>query len=430
MSYVGMVEGSERTQDMRVIVIGAGIGGLTLAQALDRGGLEVAVHDRDPHAAATGGYRLQLDQRACTVLGRHLAPAHYQALVASSASPRAFRQFTIADHRMRSLAVEPRDPASETLMIGRIPLRQLLCRGLEDRVRFGAEYTHHEIEADGTVTAHFADGTTDHGDVLVGADGVGSRVARQLAGYATSSPVGVGGIAARTPLDRDTRGLIPPVLDTGPVLAFGPDGGGMFLTMHDPAAGAAVDPSTCQQVPAETEEPALIWGLLARDQLLDPTAMRRRDGPDLVAAAVAMLRIWSPDVQELIERTAPHTAAYFRFHAADPDTDLTPWPAGRVTALGDAVHAMPPTGGQAAATAIRDADHLADELLQAHHGASTIPLAIYRFHTTMAGYAPGAVRESLAPLRWQRRFSGPLASCIARIGLPVLATAHHLRRTR
>lgn len=65
---------------MRVVIIGAGIGGLTLAQALRRTGVDVAVHDRDPAAEATGGYRLHLDERACAALQRHLAPEHYQVL--------------------------------------------------------------------------------------------------------------------------------------------------------------------------------------------------------------------------------------------------------------------------------------------------------------------------------------------------------------
>ncbi|SFF98069.1 FAD binding domain-containing protein [Actinoplanes philippinensis] len=71
---------------MRVMIIGAGIGGLTLAQALHHGGIEVSVHDRDPRVEATGGYRLHLDDRACEVLRRHLSPQHYHALLASSVS--------------------------------------------------------------------------------------------------------------------------------------------------------------------------------------------------------------------------------------------------------------------------------------------------------------------------------------------------------
>lgn len=160
---------------MRVIVIGAGIGGLALTQSLRRGGIEVSVHDRDADVSATGGYRLHLDHHACAALRRGLPPELFQALPGSSAGSAGFRRFAFVDHRMRVLAVEARDPEDDTLLVGRIPLRRLLAHGLDDALRFGAEFTHHETHADGTVTAHFTDGSTDRGDLLVGADGVGSR---------------------------------------------------------------------------------------------------------------------------------------------------------------------------------------------------------------------------------------------------------------
>jgi len=413
---------------MRVIVIGAGIGGLTLAQALHRAGIDVAVHDKDPSVDATGGYRLALDSRACAVLSRHLSPGHYQALLASSAPPETSHRLTFADHQLRALSVTSWNPNEEALLIGRVPLRELLTKGIENRIRFGAAYTSHEVADDGRVVAHFDDGSTDVADVLVGADGSRSRVAAALAGRPTSAPAGFGGLAARTPLDATTRRRLPAVLDGGAALALGPDGTGMFLTEHDPASRAAIDPATCREVAAITEPPALIWSLIAMDSRMPPEATRALDGPGLLDFTLAALRGWPEDLRALVAGADPATAAYYRFHAADPDAELTPWPAGQVTALGDAVHAMPPTAGRAAATAIRDADHLAAELVAARDGVSTIPLATLRFHKTMAGYAPEAVRESLVPLRWIQRLSHPLASGVARVGLPALATLHRVRQ--
>ncbi len=410
---------------MRVVVIGAGVGGLVLAQALRRVGVAVSVHDRDAAAAATGGYRLHLDEGACATLRQHLDPALYQALLASSAGPATFRQFTLADHRMRVLAVEPRSRGAANLLIGRVPLRTLLTHGLDDVLRFGAEFTAFEARGDGTVVAHFADGSTDAGDLLVGADGVASRVATSLAGHPTSTPVGVDGLAGRTPLTAATRALLPDVLGAGPLLAFAPGGIGLFLAVHDPERGAAVDPATCVDVPAIVEPPALVWGLFGPASALP--ARSGPAGPERVAAAVALLSGWAPRVRDLVAASDPASVSTYRLHAADPHADLTPWPAGRVTALGDAVHAMPPTGGQGAATAIRDAGLLTAELAALDGQASTVPLAVHRYQLGMTDYAAAAVRESLQPLRWQRRSAGPTAGRLARVALPALAALARLR---
>jgi salicylate hydroxylase len=413
---------------VRVIVIGAGIGGLTLAQALHLAGDRVRVHDRDPDVSATGGYRLHLDERACAALRRHLSPAHYQAVLASSAGPAAFRQFAVTDHRLRLLALERQDPSAQRLLIGRVPLRRLLAHGLDDAVCFGKQFTHHQVHPDGSVTAFFTNGSSERADLLVGADGVGSRVARALAGRATSAPVGISGIAGRTLLDPDTRRLVPDLLQAGPVLAFAPGGVGVFLSLHDPTRSPVVDPATCQDVPADVEPPLLVWGLTAPDSLL-PADLRAHPATGLGATAAELLTGWSSDLRALVAAADPSSVAGYRFHAADPDADLTPWPAGPVTCLGDAVHAMPPTGGMAAATAIRDADLLATRLQAVRAGTATLPLAVHDYQRQMAAYAPTAVRESTAPLRWIRAATHPGTRLAARAALPAAALAAQAYRS-
>lgn len=413
---------------MRVIVIGAGMGGLTLAHALHRAGIDVAVHERDASAAATGGYRLAISAEACAALRRHLSPAHYQALQASSVRTETGHRLAFADHRLRPLSVTSWDPTEEALIIGRVPLRRLLAHGLGDRVRFGASYVSHEVRDDGRVAVRFDDGSTDVGDVLVGADGSRSRVAEALAGRPTSHPTGFSGLAARTPLDATTRAMLPDMMDGAAVLALGPDGTGIFMTTHEPTTWAAVDPSTCREVEALVEPPALIWSLIVGDSRVPPDHARSLTGPALLDLARRQLHGWPAQMQDLVAAADPGGAAYYRFHAADPDTELTPWPAGPATALGDAVHAMPPTAGSAASTAIRDADHLAAGLVAAAAGESTVPLAVLRFHKTMATYAPERVRASVRPLRALEHLSRPGTRAVARIGLPALAAVHRLRR--
>ncbi|MBT1093455.1 NAD(P)/FAD-dependent oxidoreductase [Streptomyces sp. Tu102] len=400
---------------MRVIVIGAGIGGLALAQALLHNGIDVVVHDRDPRADATGGYRLHIDDTASGALRKHLPAAPYQALLASSPSRSAQRGISFADHKLRVLGNVQFPLEEEVLLVGRVALRVLLAHGLDDAIRWSSEYVRHETHADGTVTAYFADGTTDHGDVLVGADGSTSRVARALAGRSTSAPVGIGGIAGRTPLTPEIREMLPQDLLTGSVLAVGPDGGGAFLTLFDNASGSAADPKLSTR--AFDEPSAVYWGVNFPIERL-PNA-REIGAEAAVQIAVGLLRTWAPLLRTVVAAADLSTVGTFRYHAADPEEHLTPWASGTVTALGDAVHAMPPTGGRAAATAIRDADLLATHLAEAAKGLTTIPLAVHEYERGLATYAAEAVRVSMVPIVWQKRMTNPLLGLAARAGLAI-----------
>lgn len=405
---------------MHIAIVGAGIGGLVAAHALARAGEDVEVFDRDPEVSATGGYRLHLDARACAILRRRLSPDLYAALQASAAGPAAMRQFAVTDHRLRLLARQLEDPGEERLMIGRIPLRQLLATGLGERLHFGRRYTEHVVRPDQTVEVRFADGGAVVADLLVGADGVGSRVAAALAGRATSAPVGLSGIAARTPVRGDHQHLVPALLRDGPALALGPGGVGLFLSHHDPELTSAVDPAACRTVPAVREPASIVWGLIAPDDRL-PDDLRAGPPERLVPVAATLLAGWAPGVHALVAACDPSSAAAYRFSATDPTGPLTPWPAGCVTALGDAVHAMPPTGGRSAATAIRDADALARRLAGVRRGRDTLATALAAYHRDLARYAPAAIVESLQPVGWITALRGPIPTALARVALPTAA---------
>jgi 2-polyprenyl-6-methoxyphenol hydroxylase-like FAD-dependent oxidoreductase len=68
----------------------------------------------------------------------------------------------------------------------------------------------------------------------------------------------------------------------------------------------------------------------------------------------------------------------------------------RVTALGDAIHVMPPTGGQGANTALRDAACLVEAIKS--RGATLE--GIRTFETKMREYALAAVKGSSRGGKW------------------------------
>ena len=73
--------------------------------------------------------------------------------------------------------------------------------------------------------------------------------------------------------------------------------------------------------------------------------------------------------------------------------DLAPWPASRVTLLGDAIHAMSPAGGVGANTALDDAARLAGHLARAVQDGD-LPAALAAYDGHMRARANAAVAAS------------------------------------
>ncbi|MFB4269859.1 hypothetical protein [Nonomuraea sp. GTA35] len=109
-------------------------------------------------------------------------------------------------------------------------LRQILLTGMEDVVHFGKEFTRYERHGDGTVTAHFADGTSATGDLLVAADGTGSRVRRQYLPHARIEDSVIVAVSAKVPVTEETRALLTPEMLHGISSVFAP--GGLLCIWH------------------------------------------------------------------------------------------------------------------------------------------------------------------------------------------------------
>ena len=139
------------------------------------------------------------------------------------------------DHRLRRLLtipIPPVDPAARDAVrpVGRITLRRILLDGLADVVSFDRTFVSFEEAPDGRITAHFADGSQACGDVLIGADGAGSRVRGQLLPQAQRIDTGVVAVSGRFALDEAARRETPPEVFRGPTLFMGPPGRFMFAS--------------------------------------------------------------------------------------------------------------------------------------------------------------------------------------------------------
>ena len=175
-----------------VLIIGGGIGGLTLAQGLKRNGISAAVYERDRTLTdRLQGYRVHISPTGGLALHECLPPHLFDVFDRTCGAPTsAVRFFT---EQMRLLLAFDRDfvastdPVARHRSASRITLRQVLLAEL-DNVHFAKTFQRYE-EQRGRIIAYFDDGTRAEGDLLVAADGGGSRVRRQLLGTTTTTPL-------------------------------------------------------------------------------------------------------------------------------------------------------------------------------------------------------------------------------------------------
>lgn len=364
---------------MRVIVIGAGPGGLTLAQGLRRAGIEVEVYERDERRGRPQGISLHLDDRGTTAL-RECLPPEYAAMVeATMGGPREHSLFlSEVDGELAVVRRQPLDGAPgpgrqvrarRGRQAHRPLLRAVLLTGLEDTVRFGAEFTRFEQRTDGTVRAHFADGSTSTADVLVGADGVGSVIRRQYLPDVQVIDTGKRMLMGAAPLHAVDRTGLPALIGHNPTNA---QVGGATMVLGvlrfvEPPTVARERwlPALSAQAVADIED-YVMWAMPVTSEQLGPAGL-----PAAVwRRAEELATDMHPALRSVVDAAWPQATVALRIGLIPP---MPAWPATAVTVLGDAIHLAP---GFGANLAMQDAQRLRDALVRAATGERELLTAI------------------------------------------------------
>ncbi|MBV8193800.1 MAG: FAD-dependent monooxygenase [Alphaproteobacteria bacterium] len=354
---------------MRIAIVGGGIGGLSAALHLLQAGFDVHVYEQAPRIGEIGA-GIQISPNASRLLVRLGLKA---AMDEVGVRPQAVHQRRWDDGR--TLQRAPVGAEVEQAFgapyyhFHRGDLAELLGAAVPaERVHVGHKLVELEQKAE-RVVARFENGAVSEVDLLVGADGIHSRVRHLL--FGPEKPRFTGCVA--------WRGLVPAErirhldIEVASHNWMGPDG---HVVHYWVAGGQFMNVVCIAEHGTWTNES---W--TSRGEVAD--ALARYEG-------------WHPSVRTLI---AAFPATFiWALHDRLP---LPRWSDGRVTLLGDACHPMLPFMAQGAAQSIEDGAALASLLKTV---PEDIPAALSRYEAVRK---PRATRLQEASANNRKRFHLP-----------------------
>lgn len=305
-------------ENLKVIIIGAGMGGLTAAIALRQAGYTIEVYDRVREMRPAGA-AISLWSNGVKVLNR-LGLGKAIASVGGQMDRMAYYSHT--GEQLTDFSLQPLidQVGQRPYPVARTDLQALLLDAVGvENVQLNSKCIAVEQDAD-SVTAIFEDGRNATGDLLVAADGTHSMLRSYVLGEA---------IERRYLGYVNWNGLVPISEDLAPqhswVLYVGehkraslmPVGGDRFYFFLD--------------VP------------LPKGTVSDPTTYREE--------LTSFFKGWAAPVQTLIQRLDPLTTNRVEIHDIAPLSTLV---RGRVALLGDAGHGTAPDLGQGGCQAMED----------------------------------------------------------------------------
>jgi 2-polyprenyl-6-methoxyphenol hydroxylase-like FAD-dependent oxidoreductase len=373
----------------RILIIGAGLGGLALAQGLVKAEFNVTVFERDEGPTSRPqGYRISLRTLGMNALTA-LLTSEKMSKVSMARATDVGDGFTCANEKMESFFSVPQGQDAAVPFL-RSELRNLLQEGIH--IEWNKQLVKFEDKSD-HVIAHFKDGSYATGDLLVGCDG-GASTVRELLPIVYQNGLGsvpsviegtratLGGQIDRTP----KWNTLLPLNKTGLVHYLGPNShylGVCFSERIDKS------PTVFWAFTEEIEDLSapryrFDQGLQCRIRILDHCKQLMGNEP------------WHENLKKLVHDTpveaimAPWLIRTTRF-SDSPQFPMAP--TGRATLVGDSAHAMPTQRGLGGSNVLEDA-RLLTSLLSSASQPIDWPKLIEKYEREMFVRVKIAVQES------------------------------------
>lgn len=343
---------------LRVLIAGGGLGGLALASNLVRMGYDVHVFEQARRYRPFGG-PIQIQSNALWAL-REINPVLCEAV--TEVGVRTGDRLSGIKDGLRYeegwlVKFDAATPAAKkglplTLAINRVVLQEIFLKyGVpEERIHTASRVVSYRNLDRGGVEVRLEDGSSVHGDVLVGADGIWSRVRHQMCG-------------------------LPPE-EAGP----------KYATKHAKYSGYSCFTGTCYHTPDDIDEVAYKvflgqekylgctdtgygwqhwWAFLPDPPGRSSETTTKSEEP-MLDRLKREFEGWSPEIHDLFRATQPEVVKRRDLYDRPPML-REGWTDGCVALLGDACHPTMPNLGQGGAMAIEDAYVLGQELEGIRH---------------------------------------------------------------
>jgi 2-polyprenyl-6-methoxyphenol hydroxylase-like FAD-dependent oxidoreductase len=394
---------------MHVLIAGGGLSGLALAQGLIKDGHQVDLYERDADQSRKIGYYLHMNADGGEALRRCLPTDLFELYQQTSRKTYYRLESIVYDDQLHELSSMPHlGPPNEGPVphtgVDRRTLRGILMARLGDSFHRGLSAVGYVEDADG-VTLELSNGSTVRGDVLVGADGIRSRVRQQRLPHVEVIEAGVDGLGiyGRTPLTDKLRAALPPELYEGVIIAADRQGSRLLVSVFQPRQDVASAPSAIAPDVTLAPTPAfvMISCSVPAGTVVPPQGEWTVDTPTFLRdKMLEAVEGWHPALRALVRDVDLASIFVIPFGRLDPEP---PWTPSRVTLIGDAAHAMLPTLGMGANLAMRDAAHLVDQLARAERTEVDVIEAIGAAEVEMRDYAYPLMRMTV---RHDENFGG------------------------